>query len=765
VCRRRPFIESCLLIFCAALHALASGQTPSGPTPVSVESLLRDLRPQGIDVIFSSDLVPPELLAPATLAGNTPLEQAVEALAAHGLVLRPLARNRYVVVRAQTSQVSQADAAPMEEISVYASRYSIEGRVVAEPRVLSASDIEVVPGSHDDSLRSLKSLPGLASNASGRPYIRGSLADDILVRYDGITLLDPFHFKNFQSLISAIDPAAVERIDVFSGGFPVRYGTRSGGVIDVAAPIRGVGYENRVSLSLISGGISTVGKADELPLEWLFALRRSTVDLFEPVEEEFGQPQFSDTLGRLRWNTRQGAWTLGWLLLDDQLELGASDDAEDASANYRDEYLWLARDHEFSPELRTRATAILTSSNRHRVGLLDEPGVAVGSVDTATEYDRVELNNFWTWQQQANASYTFGGEFAASRAEYSYSRAASYDPVIAAAFERPTSNDLEYLVDPRVFTYALYAAGRRRWESFEGEFGLRLDGQHYNLGGDHTQISPRLNLRYDRSDHLRFYASVGRFTQAQHVEEWRVEEAQFTSDPAQISIHTILGLDYEPTDSTHWGFELYTKRWTTAAPYFDNRLDPLVLSPDLAPDRIRIDPGRSEASGFELNLRHDFSDRLSASGTLSWSRVADDMEGGDVLRSWDQPLALTAGLTWRGSRLSLSALGGWHRGWPRNPFELVPPAGSTPGEVLLGERNSDRWGDFYTLDLRGSFTWPLSSGDFTAVLEVTNATDHENQCCASLRASDDGMFFESETGHWLPVIINLGFTYRWRSRD
>ena len=39
-------------------------------------------------------------------------------------------------------------------------------------------------------LRALKTLPGLASNAS-RGLIRGSLADDVL-RYDGITLIDPF---------------------------------------------------------------------------------------------------------------------------------------------------------------------------------------------------------------------------------------------------------------------------------------------------------------------------------------------------------------------------------------------------------------------------------------------------------------------------------------------------------------------------------------------------------------------------------------------
>ena len=132
----------------------------------------------------------------------------------------PSAPGKYVVVvRAPRQRVPDSEA-PLEEISVYASRYAIEGGARRAARSFRATDIERVPGSHDDALHALHSLPGLASNASGRPYIRGSLSEDVLVRYDGIALLDPFHLKNFQSLISAIDPAAVERIEVFSGGFP-----------------------------------------------------------------------------------------------------------------------------------------------------------------------------------------------------------------------------------------------------------------------------------------------------------------------------------------------------------------------------------------------------------------------------------------------------------------------------------------------------------------------------------------------------------------
>jgi outer membrane receptor protein involved in Fe transport len=754
-----------LSFFLAAPLALrAADPVAAAPAPATVDALLKSLQPLGIDVIYSSELVPPGMLAPAARAGSTPLQHANEALAANGLALRILAPNRYVVVRASATPAPAPVPAnaPMEEISVYASRYSIEGRVVAEPRNLNSSDIERVPGSHDDALRALKSLPGLAGNVSGRPYIRGSLADDVLVRYDGITLLDPFHLKNFQSLISAIDPAAVDRIDVFSGGFPVRYGTRSGGVIDISAPERDAGYENRAAASLISAGVSSIGRSETLPLDWLLAVRRSTLDLLDTIKDDFGQPQFSDSLGRLRWSTDKGAWTAGWLLLDDQIQLGKADNGETARARYRDEYFWLARDHTFNPELHTRATLVFTNAERSRDGVLDEPGVATGTVDQSTEFERLEFNNLWTWEPQDHSTYTFGAEASESRAQYEYTRAARYAPLIAAAFERGLTNDLSFAIDPQVFTYALHAAARRQWASFEAEVGLRLDGEDYNFGGDHSQVSPRLNLRYDANDRWRIYATVGRFTQPQHVEEWRVEEAQSVADAAQVSNHAVLGLTFAASKDTQLGVELYDKHWTTVSPYFDNLLDPLSLSPDLAPDRIRLDPNKSEAAGVEINYRQQFSERLSGWGTLSWSRVADEIDSEDVLRSWDQPLALTAGVSWQGARLNLSALGAWHRGWPRTPFELIAPSNVAPGEFVLGSRSSGRWGDFYSLDFRGSYTWPLAQGDFSTVLEVTNASNRKNECCASLSATDDGTFIESDTGHWLPTILNLGFSYRWR---
>ena len=273
--------------------------------------MLQELRRSGVDVIYSSELVPPDLGAPPARAASRSLQRASDALAANGLTLRPLAPNKYVVVRSATPCRRSADSdEPMDEVSVYASRYAIDAGL-AEPRELSATDIERVPGSHDDALRALHSLPGIASNASARPYIRGSLSEDVLVRYDGIPLLDPFHLKNFQSLISAIDPAGIEqhrgvqrRISRAVRHAVRRSHRRRGAVAAIGARIprkRQPDFRRRV----------VDRQAERWPVEWLGAIRRSTLDLLDPVEDGFGTPEFSDTLGRLRWVTEQGAWTAG----------------------------------------------------------------------------------------------------------------------------------------------------------------------------------------------------------------------------------------------------------------------------------------------------------------------------------------------------------------------------------------------------------------------------------------------------------------------
>jgi outer membrane receptor protein involved in Fe transport len=416
--------------------------------------------------------------------------------------------------------------------------------------------------------------------------------------------------------------------------------------------------------------------------------------------------------------------------------------------------VWLSRQHRFDDSLRSLSSLVATSSHRGREGVLLRPGVATGSLAEKRSFNGVELTSDWTFERSDRSTYTFGGAVGATRAAHRYDRASQFSPEAAVAFGRSPDEVLAYRSNPQVLNVSVYAANRRRWSDFEAEVGLRADAQHYEPGGNHTQISPRLNLRYDLREDLRLYASVGRFTQPQHIEEWRVEEAQRTPDAAQVSIHSIIGAEYELAGGGRVGIEAYSKRWTTSAPYYDNLLDKFSLLPDLTVDRVRVAPSASEANGLELRIKLPLDDRLTGWGTFAWSRVADDFRGGDdTRRSWDQPLSATAGLSWTHSRATFSALGGWHRGWPRTPLSLDP--------LRLGSRNTDRWRDFYSLDLRGSWIWQLPHGDLSVVLDVTNSTNRDNECCLILESDEARSSLEAEVDHWLPTLVNLGFQYRW----
>ena len=773
----RPFRTNLGVLFlglAVTLSAVAQ-RAPSERASRTVDDVLQALRATGADVLYSSDLVRADLAAPPPHGDATPLQQAREALAAHGLALREISPDRYVVTRGNGPVPTAAEPpasgdprlvedAPLTSVSVYASRYAIEGRTVGEPRLLAPTDLEMVPGSQDDALRALRAVPGLATSVSARPYIRGSLSEDALIRFDGVTLLDPFHLKNFQSLISAIDPAAVDRLEIYSSGFPVRYGTRSGGVIDITPRSRSLGYENSVSLSLLTAGVASVGRSERWPLEWLATARRSTVDLvLEPLGADVGRPEFVDTLGRLRWSPNdRSAWTIGWLLLDDRIQLKA--EQEQASASYRDEYLWLGYEHRWNERWRSRTVLASTTADRSRSGMLERPWVATGTLAERRAIERRQLDSDWHWQVSERTAVDYGATIATARANYDYQRRNQFAAAATRSFERRAIENFAAGARAESTSYAAYASIGHRWSRIEAEAGLRFDADDYAPGESFSHVSPRLNLRFDLSHAWHAYASLGEFTQAQRVDEWRAEEAQRSADLPQVAVHSVLGLAYGVPDAANGSLEFYTKRWTRASSYYDNLLNPLGLSPDLAPDRVRISPGASEASGVELNLHVPLTDSVTVWTSIAAATVKDEFVDQEIVRSWDQPLAIVAGLAWSGSRVNVSLLGGWHRGWPRTPIVESNTVPASAPAYVVGARNSERWRDFQTLDLRASWRRSLASGELQTFIELTNLANRENECCIDLDPPDEvGQLPLIETSHSLPLVINLGATFRWRS--
>jgi hypothetical protein len=752
---------------------------PAQPSPrAAVVDLLRALIATGVDVIYSSELVPSNLDAPDAYPQGDPMSRIIAALAVNHLTLKRTGDRSFVVTRATpppapiaASRATTLAAAGgpgarptvLDEVSVFASRYEFTSRAEGEPIGFDQREIEQMPGARTDPVRALRAAPGLATNLSARPYVRGSLLDDVLVEYDGIAMSEPFHFRNFQSVLSTFNPATVNRADVFAGGFPVNYGTRSGGVIDLVPRSVESGHEFGIGASLLSYDLETLGRSDDRAVEWLLVARVSNEDsVLQRLLSEMGEPSFFDVVGRVRWSVDEvSAITVGWLILGDKV---TSDFPEErAMGRSKDFTAWLRWDWMSTATMQSHTSVAAADTERYNLGDLSLPGFADGRLSSERSFSDISLRSDWTYTPSAALRWNFGGEFTRENADLSFQRQELIAPPIAASFGRPLDATVTSDQSPRSSTAGLYSSVHRRWKAFEAEVGVRVDGQAYQGFGTRSQLTPRIGARYDITDGWHAYSSWGHFTQAQRVDEYRAEANQVTPDPANRAMHLNVGVAHESPGTLNWRLEAYRHHWTTLSPYFDNALGPISILPQLEPDRVLVVPADADAVGLEISAQRSFSHGLSAWGSYSLSKVTDDIDGLETPRSWDQKHAANLGLAWTGQRTSASVFLAWHSGWPQTPSAVIPATMTDPAYVAVGARNSARWGNYFSADLRLSRSLPLGPGNLTLWLDATNLTNRSNYCCVDLNAmtAPSGVPTIDNTA-WSPRMINVGFSWKLR---
>jgi hypothetical protein len=168
------------------------------------------------------------------------------------------------------------------------------------------------------------------------------------------------------------------------------------------------------------------------------------------------------------------------------------------------------------------------------------------------------------------------------------------------------------------------------------------------------------------------------------------------------------------------------------SPYYDNALGLVTLLPELQPDRIRIGPLASASDGIELSSRRPLGAHINIWGTYAVSKAYDQLPIGELPRSWDQRQAANVGLSWKDQRNTASILVSWHTGWPRTALSEIIAAPPSPSSALLGTLNQLRWGIYLNVDLHLAHNFPTPIGEFSLWLDLINATNRNNDCCAEL---------------------------------
>ncbi len=108
---------------------------------------------------------------------------------------------------------------------------TIEGeRKPPSVTTFTRAEVRELPGAFGDPFRAIEAMPGVTPIISGLPYffVRGAPPGNIGYFLDGIRVPLLYHVALGPSVVH---PGIVERVDLYSGGYPARYGRFAGGIV------------------------------------------------------------------------------------------------------------------------------------------------------------------------------------------------------------------------------------------------------------------------------------------------------------------------------------------------------------------------------------------------------------------------------------------------------------------------------------------------------------------------------------------------------
>lgn len=207
---------------------------------------------------------------------------------------------------------------------------------------LGAALLRTLPGSGNDALKALQSLPGVARvpYGLGGLALRGSAPRDSLVYLDGVRVPILYHFGGLASFYPS---TMIQSLQLEGGNYSARYGRGQGGLVEVtsrsARPDRWrVGGE----ISLLDASTRAEGPAPGGG-SWMVGVRRSYVDaiLAGANVDLTLAPRYLDA--QLRWESghtlAQGRWTAMAFASDDKITLTSTADGADSGDDGSFEYV------------------------------------------------------------------------------------------------------------------------------------------------------------------------------------------------------------------------------------------------------------------------------------------------------------------------------------------------------------------------------------------------------------------------------------------
>lgn len=674
----------------------------------------------------------------------------------------------------------RSSAINLTSVNVSAERERARSDVQVSKVTVSSKDIRALPstGGVADIAQYLPVLPGIvvSGDQGGQVYIRGGSPVQNKILLDGMTIYNPFHSIG---LFSVFETETIRSVDVLTGGFNAEYGGRISAVVDIRTregdkkklsglvsaspfqakaiiegPIKPYDPETGSSISFLLTGkhaylSSTSKELYSYAVDTNFYNLSAADTLLRP--EDIGLPfDYTDLYGKISIVGGNGS----------KLNLFGFNFTDNFAVPGLAELNWTTTGGGTNFNLVPPASNLVIDGtiaySDYGLTLIENDGAPRSS--DITSYNA--LLNFTYFGGKSQITYGF--EFDGFNTDFRFR-----NPVGITFTQRDFVTQL-----------AGYLKLKQTLGNLILEPGLRVQ---FYASQSEAAIEPRLGLKWNATDFLRFKAAGGLYSQnlistvndadivnffvgflAGPEETIRKPDGTAADDRLQRAFHGVGGLELDLGDRTTINLEGYYKGFTQLIAINRNKLDP--RDPDFVTETGR-------AYGGDVSLKYEGGDLyLWTTYSLGFVRRDDGQQvyptsfdrrhNVNVLVSY--PFGKNddweLGARWNfGSAFPFTQTQGFYENVPvsENPVLTDILTGNFNLDFLLSEdRNGGRLADFHRLDLSLKRTFRFGEyGRLELDASVTNAYNREN------------IFYVDRVTNrrvnQLPILPSLALTYAW----
>ena len=641
---------------------------------------------------------------------------------------------------------------------------------------LTPRQIERMPsvGGEADLAQYLQVVPGVifTGDQGGQLYIRGGSPIMNKTMMDGMVLYNPFHSIG---LFSVFDNDIIRNADIYTAGFNAEHGGRISSVMDITTRdgnktrLSGkVGASTFAAKALLEGPIKKQTEPGAGSSSFLLNARHSYLDqtsksLYSFVDTAGLPFNFTDLYGKVSFNGANGSKfnLFGFNFTDGVEYQGVSDLG------------WTNWGAGTNFVLVPSGSAVLIDG----VFSFSNYTIELTEGDLPPRLSEIaSFNgglNFKLFQGEDEVRY--GVELLGFRTNFQYFNSAG----------RP------FQQEENTTEIAGYVNYKKKINNLIIDPGLRL---HYYASLSVANVEPRLGLKWNVTDDLRFKAAAGRYSQnlvAANSDRdvvnlfygflaspenlprnitLRDGSTREVKDPLQRANHYVAGVEYDLTNDLTANFEVYYKDFRQVTNLNRNKI--FEDTPEFAdePDELKKDfiVETGQAYGADMQLKFE------RGGTYVWAvysyTFVDRYDGFQVYNPvWDRRhnanivVSHTFGKfeAWKvnarwnfGSGFPFTQTQGFYGDIPFNgDINTDITTSNADLTAIYGDLNAGRLPTYHRLDLGVTRSWRFDEFKMLEVdLSVTNAYDRENI-----------FYFDRvryERVNQLPLLPSVGVSYR-----